>query len=167
MHTPEKHFTMNIFLGLKNLQELEEIIGDSKGIQGHNNSCYLDATLFSMFTFAQCFDSLLYRPANKKVNLFCIIKYYQRLLYTHYQDIKHYDKVRGILRDEIVHPLRKHHFVRADRVLKLRELLEEISTMTGLTNEEKDPEEFMNILMAQTLQAEPYLKVSKSSYQYE
>ncbi len=58
-----------------------------------------------------------------------------------------------------MHPLRKHHFVRADRVLKLRELLEEISTMTGLTNEEKDPEEFMNILMAQTLRADPYLKV--------
>lgn len=31
--------------------------------------------------------------------------------------------------------------------------------MTGLTNEEKDPEEFMNILMAQVLRAEPYLKV--------
>lgn len=58
-----------------------------------------------------------------------------------------------------MHPLRKYHFVRADRVLKLRELLEEISTMTGLTNEEKDPEEFMNILMAQTLRADPYLKV--------
>ncbi len=67
--------------------------------------------------------------------------------------------MRAILREEIVHPLRKYHFVRADRVLKLRELLEEISTMTGLTNEEKDPEEFMNILMAQTLKAEPYLKV--------
>lgn len=46
-------------------------------------------------------------------------------------------------------------------MLKLRELLEEISTMTGLTNEEKDPEEFMNILMAQTLKAEPYLKVAE------
>lgn len=126
-------------LSLKNLQELEKIIGESKGIQGHNNSCYLDATLFSMFTFAQCFDSLLYRSAEPK-------------------DIKHYDEVRAILRDEIVHPLRKHHFVRADRVLKLREKLEEISTMTGLTNEEKDPEEFMNILLAQTLKAEPYLK---------
>lgn len=57
----------NDFLGLKNLVELEEIIGESKGIQGHNNSCYLDATLFSMFTFAQCFDSLLYRPAEKRV----------------------------------------------------------------------------------------------------
>lgn len=68
--------------------------------------------------------------------------------------------MRAILRDEIVHPLRKHHFVRADRVLKFRELLEEISSMTGLTNEEKDPEEFMNILMAQTLKADPYLKVT-------
>lgn len=62
---------MVYFLGLKNLFELEDIIGESKGIQGHNNSCYLDATLFSMFTFAQCFDSLLYRPADaKKVNFY-------------------------------------------------------------------------------------------------
>ncbi|KAG4076727.1 hypothetical protein HA402_002014 [Bradysia odoriphaga] len=122
-------------LSLKNLQELEDIIGESKGIQGYNNSSYLDATLFSMFSFAQCFDSMLYRSAEPK-------------------DIKHYDKVRAILRDEIVHPLRKHHFVRADRVLKLRELLEEISTIT----EEKDPEEFLNILIAQTLKADPYLK---------
>lgn len=72
--------------------------------------------------------------------------------------------MRAILRDEIVHPLRKHHFVRADRVLKLRVLLENISKMTGLTNEEKDPEEFMNILMAQTLRAEPYLKVYKTLF---
>lgn len=67
--------------------------------------------------------------------------------------------MRAILRDEIVHPLRKYHFVRADRVLRLRVLLEEITTMTGLTDEEKDPEEFMFILMAQTLRVEPYLKV--------
>ncbi|KAJ6647503.1 Ubiquitin carboxyl-terminal hydrolase CYLD, partial [Pseudolycoriella hygida] len=137
-------------ISIQNLQELDNITGESRGIQGHNNSCYLDATLFSMFTFAQCFDSLLYRPVDSK-------------------DIKHYDKVCEILRDEIVHPLRKHHFVRADRVLKLRELLEEISSMTGLTSEEKDPEEFMNILMAQTLRAEPYLKFNsgQDSFYYQ
>lgn len=67
--------------GLKDIQELEEIIGESKGIQGHNNSCYLDATLFSMFTFAQCFDSLLYRPADKKVIfLFNLWKFFKNNL---------------------------------------------------------------------------------------
>ena len=67
--------------------------------------------------------------------------------------------VKSILRDEIVNPLRHSNFVRADRVLKLRELLEEICSVKGLTNEEKDPEEFINILLSQTLKADPFLKV--------
>lgn len=70
-----------------------------------------------------------------------------------FQDIKHYE-VRAILRDEIVHPLRKHHFVRADRVLRFREKLE-----GATTNEEIDPEVLLNVLMTQTLNAEPFLKV--------
>lgn len=40
---------------------LESICGKFKGIQGHHNSCYLDATLFSMFAFTSVFDNLLFR----------------------------------------------------------------------------------------------------------
>lgn len=58
-----------------------------------------------------------------------------------------------------MNPLRQNTFVRADRVLKLRQILEEIASVTGLTNEEKDPEEFLNILLAQVMKAEPFLKV--------
>ena len=43
-----------------------EVSGRNKGIQGHKNSCYLDATLFSMFCFTSVFDSLLYRPRTKE-----------------------------------------------------------------------------------------------------
>lgn len=32
---------------------VEDICGKYKGIQGHHNSCYLDATLFSMFMFTR------------------------------------------------------------------------------------------------------------------
>jgi hypothetical protein len=32
---------------------LENMCGKYRGIQGHHNSCYLDATLFSMFTFTR------------------------------------------------------------------------------------------------------------------
>ena len=32
---------------------------DVKGIQGFKNSCYLDATLYGMFTFSDAFDILL------------------------------------------------------------------------------------------------------------
>lgn len=49
------------------LQELENVSGKFKGIQGHYNSCYLDATLFAMFTFTCVFDSLLFRPAEPEV----------------------------------------------------------------------------------------------------
>ncbi|XP_055847048.1 ubiquitin carboxyl-terminal hydrolase CYLD [Episyrphus balteatus] len=128
-------------LKIYNLDELEEMCGKFKGIQGHHNSCYLDATLFSMFTFTSVFDSLLFRPPEP-------------------EDISHYEEVQKVLREEIVNPLRKNMFVRADRVMKLRQLLDKLSSVSGLTSEEKDPEEFLNSLLAQILRAEPFLKLS-------
>uniref|UniRef100_A0A1L8DTI0 ubiquitinyl hydrolase 1 n=1 Tax=Nyssomyia neivai TaxID=330878 RepID=A0A1L8DTI0_9DIPT len=121
--------------------DLENMCGKFKGIQGHHNSCYLDATLFAMFTFTSVFDSLLFRPPESA-------------------DIPHYDEVQKVLREEIVNPLRKNLFVRADRVMKLRQLLDKLSSVTGLMSEEKDPEEFLNSLLAQILRAEPFLKLS-------
>lgn len=50
------------------LEQLDAICGEFKGIQGHHNSCYLDATLFAMFTFTSVFDSLLFRPAGNEVS---------------------------------------------------------------------------------------------------
>uniref|UniRef100_A0A182PAN4 ubiquitinyl hydrolase 1 n=1 Tax=Anopheles epiroticus TaxID=199890 RepID=A0A182PAN4_9DIPT len=123
------------------LEELEEICGKFKGIQGHHNSCYLDATLFAMFTFTSVFDSLLFRPKEP-------------------EDNPQYEEVQRVLLEEIVNPLRKNHFVRADRVLKLRQLLDRLSSVTGLMSEEKDPEEFLNSLLAQILRADPFLKLS-------
>ena len=43
-------------------------IGDQKGIQGHQNSCYLNATIFGMFALNDVFDSLfLESSVNKKL----------------------------------------------------------------------------------------------------
>ncbi|KAL4712832.1 hypothetical protein ACJJTC_011902 [Scirpophaga incertulas] len=123
------------------LSSLGELAGKNRGIQGHHNSCYLDATLFAMFTFTSVFDALLYRPEEP-------------------EDSPHYLEVQRVLREEIVNPLRKHGYVRADRVMKLRTLLERLSDVPGLTSEEKDPEEFLNGLVAQLLRAEPFLKLS-------
>ena len=61
-------------------------IGKPKGIQGHQNSCYLDATVYGMFAFTDVFDKLF--------------------LETRAQN-KHEDKVRWILLNMIVNPLRK------------------------------------------------------------
>ncbi|KRF81695.1 ubiquitin carboxyl-terminal hydrolase CYLD isoform X3 [Drosophila virilis] len=137
-------------LGVQNVDELEEICGKFKGIQGHHNSCYLDATLFSMFTFTSVFDSILYRRPDP-------------------QDISHYRAVQNVLRDEIVNPLRKNVFVRADRVMKLRKFLDQLSSVSGLTSEEKDPEEFLNSLLSQIMKVEPFLKLSsgQDSYFYQ
>ncbi|XP_072743812.1 ubiquitin carboxyl-terminal hydrolase CYLD isoform X2 [Anoplolepis gracilipes] len=130
--------------------DLESICGKYRGIQGHHNSCYLDATLFSMFTFTSVFDNLLFRPPNEK-------------------DCPQYEEVQRVLREEIVNPLRKNIFVRADRVMKLRTLLEKLSSVSGLTSEEKDPEEFLTSLVAQILNAEPFLKLSsgQDAYHYQ
>ncbi|XP_054082508.1 uncharacterized protein LOC105220520 [Zeugodacus cucurbitae] len=134
-------------LKIKSLEELEENCGKFKGIQGHHNSCYLDATLFAMFTFTPVFDSLLFRPQEA-------------------DDIPSYMEVQKVLREEIVNPLRKNVFVRADRVMKLRQLLDKLSSVSGLTSEEKDPEEFLNSLLAQIMRVEPFLKLSSGQDAY-
>ena len=59
-----------------------------QGIQGHHNSCYLDATLFSMFAFTQTYDALLFREKKE-------------------DDIAEYEDVQRVLKDGIVNPLRK------------------------------------------------------------
>nr|CAG4635365.1 EOG090X03LH [Artemia franciscana] len=135
-----------------------KICGKFKGIQGHHNSCYLDATLFCMFTFTSVFDSLIYRPQEA-------------------EDIRQYNEVQRVLREDIVNPLRTNLFVRADRVMKLRTLLENLGDVSGLTSEEKgyvstvftplfDPEEFLNCLLSQVLKVEPLLKLSSGQDAY-
>jgi ubiquitin thioesterase CYLD len=131
---------LNIFLEFGDYDDLGSQCGKFKGIQGHHNSCYLDATLFAMFTFTSVLDSVLFRPREP-------------------EDNEQYEEVQRVLREEIVNPLRKNLFVRADRVLKLRKLLDKLTSVKGLVNEEKDPEEFLNSLLAQILRAEPFLKV--------
>ncbi|KAG8242114.1 hypothetical protein J6590_072246, partial [Homalodisca vitripennis] len=96
------------------------------------------------------FDNLLFRPATDR-------------------DIAQYEEVQTVLREEIVNPLREKLYVRADRVMKLRTLMEKLSSVTGLTCEEKDPEEFLTSLVAQILKAEPFLKLSsgQEAYHYQ
>lgn len=49
---------------MSNEEDVQAVCKKFRGIQGHHNSCYLDATLFAMFTFTSVFDSVLYRPKN-------------------------------------------------------------------------------------------------------
>lgn len=50
------------------------------------------------------------------------------------------------MKEDIVNCLRAHRFVGAAQVMKLRELLDKLGSVSGLTCEEKDPEEFLNCL---------------------
>ena len=85
--------------------------------------CQLKAQAF--FYVDSVFDSLLYRPPNTS-------------------DISEYSEVQRVLREEIVNPLRKNLFVRADKVMKLRKFLDHLSSVTGLMSEEKGTFNFLD-----------------------
>ncbi|XP_066483906.1 ubiquitin carboxyl-terminal hydrolase CYLD-like [Tiliqua scincoides] len=120
-------------------QGMEHLSGWKKGIQGHCNSCYLDATLFCMFTFTSVLDSMLLRPADKN-------------------DGESYTETRDLLRTEIVNPLRKNGYVCATKIMALRKVLETAGHSSGFTSEEKDPEEFLTLLF-RVLKMEPLFQI--------
>ena len=82
---------------------------------------------------------LLIEIFRENTNSFCIFSVFDCLLYRPptTQDIPEYSDVQRVLREEIVNPLRKNWFVRADRVMKLRQLLDSLTSVRGLMSEEK------------------------------
>ena len=38
--------------------DVERYVGEGRGIQGNQNSCYIDATLFGLFAVSDVFDQL-------------------------------------------------------------------------------------------------------------
>ena len=131
------------------LNSLSGIVGDDKGIQGHMNSCYMDSSLFGMFAFSSIFDPLfLKQNAN---------------LGTETPSIQRYNHVRSLLQTRIVFPLRKSQFVRADQIMMLRRELNNAGIIDGLMRNEKDPEEFLKVLLQHVLNAEPFLKLKRES----
>ncbi|KAM9836961.1 ubiquitin carboxyl-terminal hydrolase CYLD isoform 2-T2 [Aulostomus maculatus] len=119
--------------------------GWKRGIQGHLNSCYLDASLFSLFSCCSSADSLLFLPLDPE-------KYQVS------------SQAQDLLHCEIVNPLRRYGYVCASKTMALRRLLEAANSDTGFTNQEKDPEEFLNKLF-QLLQVEPLLKIRSMTQQ--
>ncbi|XP_067904644.1 ubiquitin carboxyl-terminal hydrolase CYLD isoform X2 [Heterodontus francisci] len=112
-------------------EALQLMKGTMKGIQGHYNSCYLDTTIFSLFSFTSVLDSILHMPG------------------------QHNEKIQRVLREDIVNPLRKTGVVNADKVTKLRKLL----GCDTFISAEKDPEEFINVLLHEALAVDPLLKI--------
>ncbi|TKS93164.1 Ubiquitin carboxyl-terminal hydrolase CYLD [Collichthys lucidus] len=116
--------------------------GWKRGIQGHLNSCYLDATLFSLFSCCSSADWVLFWPSDAETDR----------------------TAQDLLRCEIVNPLRRYGYVCASKTMALRRLLEAANSDTGFTNQEKDPEEFLNKLF-QLLRVEPLLKIRSMTQQ--
>ncbi|CAF91141.1 unnamed protein product [Tetraodon nigroviridis] len=119
--------------------------GWKRGIQGHLNSCYLECTLFSMFSCCSSADWLLFWPTDAETQ-------------------PKSEQAQDLLRCEIVNPLRRYGYVCASKTMALRRLLEAANSDEGFTNQEKDPEEFLNKLF-QLLQVEPLLKIRSMTQQ--
>ncbi|XP_058494803.1 ubiquitin carboxyl-terminal hydrolase CYLD [Solea solea] len=125
------------------------LTGRMKGIQGHCNSCYMDAALFSLFSCSSVLDSMLYKS-------------------TEPQDAP----IQRTLLCDIVNPLRSKGFVDGRYVMKLRQQLEKHGYSHSFTTEEKDPEEFLIVIMHHILSLDPLLKLSaggkvQESYCYQ
>ncbi|KAF7653562.1 hypothetical protein LDENG_00081400 [Lucifuga dentata] len=119
--------------------------GWKRGIQGHLNSCYLDATLFSLFSCCSSADWVLFLPSDPQAD-------------------QHSHQAQDLLRCEIVNPLRRFGYVCASKTMALRRMLEAANRDTGFTNQEKDPEEFLNKLF-QLIRVEPLLKIRSMTQQ--
>ncbi|XP_015243787.1 PREDICTED: ubiquitin carboxyl-terminal hydrolase CYLD-like [Cyprinodon variegatus] len=125
------------------------LIGRMKGIQGHCNSCYMDAALFGLFSCSSVLDSMLFKSTTP-------------------QDAP----IQRILLHDIVNPLRSKGFVLGQNIMKFREQLQDHGYSHSFTTEEKDPEEFLNIVMHHILALDPLLKLSaagkvQESYCYQ
>ncbi|KAM9795928.1 ubiquitin carboxyl-terminal hydrolase CYLD [Syngnathus typhle] len=125
------------------------LIGRMKGIQGHCNSCYMDAALVSLFSCSSVLDSMLFKSIKP-------------------QDAA----IQRTLLHDIVNPLRSEGFVQAMHVMKLRQQLEKHGYCRSFTTEEKDPEEFLTVIMHHILALDPLLKLSaagkvQESYCYQ
>ncbi|XP_043097161.1 ubiquitin carboxyl-terminal hydrolase CYLD isoform X2 [Puntigrus tetrazona] len=108
------------------------LIGQMKGIQGHCNSCYMDSALFSVFSCSSVLDSLLFKSTE-------------------------YETIQRILLKNIVNPLRKQGFVSERSVMNLRKQLQKREHCPTYTTDEKDPEEFLSLIMQEILFLDPPL----------
>ncbi|KAL1272776.1 hypothetical protein QQF64_028638 [Cirrhinus molitorella] len=123
---------------LKTEDVSKRLIGKMRGIQGHCNSCYMDSALFSVFSCSSVLDSLLFKSTE-------------------------HETIQSILLKNIVNPLRKNGFVSERSVMNLRKQLQKREHCPTYTTDEKDPEEFLSLIMQEILFLDPLLKLCNQS----
>uniref|UniRef100_A0A8D3B0Y7 Ubiquitin carboxyl-terminal hydrolase CYLD n=1 Tax=Scophthalmus maximus TaxID=52904 RepID=A0A8D3B0Y7_SCOMX len=143
------HGTLETVPPIGTEQVSQILTGRMKGIQGHCNSCYMDAALFSLFSCSSVLDSMLFKS-------------------TAPQDAP----IQKTLLRDIVNPLRSKGFVEGRHIMKLRQQLQKHGYSHSFTTDEKDPEEFLIVIMHHILALEPLLKLSaggevQESYCYQ
>ncbi|KAL3059165.1 hypothetical protein OYC64_011147 [Pagothenia borchgrevinki] len=111
-------------------EALSLLVGKMKGIQGHINSCYLDVTLFSLFSSSVTLDNICQTPADTERPIMCTFR-------------------------EIINRLRRQGFVPAQIVMNFRQQL----GCDTFRTEEKDPEEFITVLFQKVLRMGPLIKL--------
>ncbi|XP_064393273.1 ubiquitin carboxyl-terminal hydrolase CYLD-like isoform X2 [Halichondria panicea] len=126
-------------------EQMLRYIGNSRGIQGHQNSCYLDSTIFGLFALSDVFDTIFLDPDKSNITSDQNRKRVAHLLW----------------KGRIVNPLRKNGVVRFESVMKMRNALEELGKMEGITEKEKDPEEFLNMLFKHVLHTRPFISIRR------
>ncbi len=75
---------------LDGTQQMFQYIGNGRGIQGHQNSCYLDSTMFGLFALSDVFDTMFLDPSDDSLT-----------------SDQYRSRVAGLLWKGIVNPLRK------------------------------------------------------------
>ena len=63
----------------------------------------------------------------------------------------------SIINRKILHS--RNYFLSADKVLKLRSMLDKQYAIEGIMGDEKDPEEFLSSLLGPVMKAHPFIKL--------
>ena len=122
-------------------------LGMWRGIQGDNNSCYLDATLFSLFAFDSDFDALL-DSSSAENETGMSIEHLRPEVAADDTLAVYVPTLRSLLRTRIVTPLRQRLFVDRESMLQWRLCLDKVwaplnNPQEGVC-EEQDVIDFLN-----------------------
>jgi len=159
---------------------LEEQLGLWRGIQGENNSCYIDSVLFAMFAFHNTFDKLLLESHRQYRSIYSK-KASQRIGYN-YQEQTELDEqaryadeikllIQARLRTDIVNELRTRCFVDSSSVIQWRRMIDHLFegndfTLPNKACYERDVEEFLYFLFTY-FEVPPLLCFSHQAITYE
>jgi ubiquitin thioesterase CYLD len=118
------------------------LTGQWRGIQGENNSCYIDSTLFAMFALTTAFDHLIQCEQEPD------------------EEIRY---LRDTIRTQVINPLRSRFYVESSPIRHLREILSRWLSGNDFNDicEERDVEEFMSLLFRLLSKRLPYLRLER------